>query len=123
MPQKPNSERDKMTEETIKERKIYSGFNEGLYKQSHFEEFVENLDGVITILYMDRRIFPVAGVYLFSSKNVILKYEYKFDLSHPTAGARTSITLFGNEEGIGEVEKLVLERAEERQNLSMMTSG
>ena len=90
---------------------IYDGLDNGLYHVSRFNEFMEEFEGTVKIFNeMNPLVTPRIGIYHIIPKNVTLKYH-----AHVGGGNNhqlVSITLFGNEEGMGEVERLILEGAE-----------
>ena len=88
---------------------IYSGSPEGLYIRFEFEPFLNGLKDATPIVPLPHSMgdeIETVIVYHIMPHNVTLRYAT--DNASP---AESRVTLFGDERGIGEVEKIILAEA------------
>ena len=92
-------------------RKSIHGDYAGFYHPSRFCNFISNINGFEEVA----KGFPCdLFVAYLSQQKVVVKYRTYGELksSFPPEGKWADIELFGDENGVGEIEKMILERAE-----------
>lgn len=102
-------------------KEIYNGDYHGFYRSHIFSAFISNQKGFEEIVSGSPCNLFVGHL---SNQNVTVRYRTygearsAFDFT----GKSASVVLFGNREGIGEVEKLVLEGAKRHEQAQEMAT-
>ena len=91
---------------------IYRGPADELYNVGPFTKFMRNLEGTRLISGNPDNMGKIVLMYYIDPQNVNLRYINYYDGTIASADT-AKVTLFGEKDGIGEVERIVLTAAEE----------
>ncbi len=89
-------------------KELYSGESRGFWSYEKFGRFLESLGA--EAVYIDRE-YHVLAIAHVPPQNVTLRYETRHQQDKGKVTSTTWIDIFGDEKGIGEVERKILEES------------